>query len=288
MQKLLFLAIVLISLSGCGKLIPKVQTNYNVIYEKADSLLVHEKREQFKEESLDRLSFLLEKIGRSFIGSPYKAHTLEKGDQEALVVNLREFDCTTFVETCLALATTFKMGGYTFDSYKYILKRIRYRDGYLDGYDSRLHYFSDWITDNVEKGYVKDVTKIFDGVLYPVHVNFMSTHASAYPSLNSDTTLISGIRTIENEINSREYFYIPKENLKQIELYLEEGMIVAFTTNIKGLDIIHVGITVRNDDKIYMVHASSDAGQVVVTEKPLIEYIEGNRLQTGVMLLKID
>jgi hypothetical protein len=277
-----------LSLISCGKLIPKTQTYYNLIYTKEDSLLILQKREDFKEESLDRMSFLLEKIGRSFIGSPYKSHTLETGDTESLVINLREFDCTTFVETCLALTTTFKMGGYTFDSYQYILKRIRYRNGYLNGYNSRLHYFTDWITDNSTLGYVKDITKIFDGIPYQKEINFMSNHFEAYSQLANDTTLVEGIRQIENEINKRSYYYIPKEDLYKNELYLEEGWIVAFTTSISGLDVIHTGITVRSGDEIHLLHASSDAGKVIVSDKTLVEYVMKNKLQNGIILLKID
>lgn len=288
MQKILIFVAILLSLSSCGKSITKAQPKYDILYSKTDSLLVLEKGQQFKEESHDRLSILLEKVGRSFIGSPYKAHTLEQGEHESLVINLQEFDCTTFVETCLALSTSFKMGGYTFDSYQYILKRIRYREGYIDGYNSRLHYFTDWITDNSVSGYVKDNSKIFDGVPYPNKVDFMSTHVSAYPQLVKDSSLIEGLIKIEKEISARNYFYIPKEDLHKNELYLEEGWIVAFTTDIKGLDVIHTGITVRLGDKIHLLHASSDEGKVVVSEKTLVEYVMGNRLQTGVILLKID
>lgn len=284
----MLLLVALLSLVSCGKLIPQNQTEYKLIYTQQDSLLVLEKREQFKEESLDRMSLLLEKIGRSFIGAPYKAHTLEVGNEESLVINLHEFDCTTFVETCLALTTTFKMGGYTFDSYQYILKRIRYRDGYIDGYNSRLHYFTDWISDNSVLGYVKDVTKIFDGIPYPNQVNFMSTHPALYQQLAKDSSLIDGLVEIEQAISKRQYYYIPKEAIGKIEPYLEEGWIVAFTTDIKGLDVIHTGITVRVGSKIHLLHASSEAGMVVVTEEPLVDYVMRNKHQTGIMLLKID
>ncbi|MBN2805531.1 MAG: DUF1460 domain-containing protein [Prolixibacteraceae bacterium] len=287
-MRYLILFLVIFSLGSCGKLIPQVQTDYALTYTHEDSLLILAKRAEFKEESLDRMSLLLEKIGLSFIGSPYKAHTLEVGDEETLVINLREFDCTTFVETCLALTTTFKMGGYTFDSYQYILKRIRYRNGLLDGYNSRLHYFTEWIADNSTKGYVKDISKIHGGVPYPNAVNFMSQHISAYPQLLKDSTLIPGLKAIEASISDRVAYYIPKEDLKKVEPYLEEGWIIAFTTSIEGLDVIHTGISVRNGEKIHLLHASSDAGQVVVSNETLIEYVMGNHLQTGVMLLKID
>ena len=42
-------------------------------------------------------------IARQFMGIPYVAHTLEVNDQEQLVVNTGQLDCTTLVETVTAL-----------------------------------------------------------------------------------------------------------------------------------------------------------------------------------------
>ncbi|MDE5657151.1 MAG: DUF1460 domain-containing protein, partial [Muribaculaceae bacterium] len=44
-------------------------------------------------------------IAMRFAGTPYVAHTLE-GTPEMLTVNLDELDCTTFVETVMALSYT--------------------------------------------------------------------------------------------------------------------------------------------------------------------------------------
>jgi hypothetical protein len=286
-MRIINIIFIIITLS-CGKLIPQAQTHYPMTYTQQDSLLVLEKRAEFKEVSLDRMSFLLEKIALSFVGAPYKPQTLEVSGEETLVINMQEFDCTTFVETCLALATTFKMGGHTFDSYQYILKRIRYRNGILDGYLSRLHYFTDWISDNAEKGYIKDASKIFGGIPYPNQLDFMSKHTAAYQQLAENPSLVKEIMAIEKKISARAYYYIPKENLPELEVYLEEGMIVAFTTSIKGLDVVHTGITTRQGDQIKLIHASSDAGKVIISEGTLAEYVAGNKSQTGIMLLKVD
>ena len=43
-------------------------------------------------------------IGRYFIETPYVGGTLDINPQEELVVNLREFDCVTFVDNVIALA----------------------------------------------------------------------------------------------------------------------------------------------------------------------------------------
>ena len=47
-------------------------------------------------------------IAKSFLNRPYKAHTLEGNQTEKLVVNLHEFDCSTFVETCIAMGLTYR------------------------------------------------------------------------------------------------------------------------------------------------------------------------------------
>jgi hypothetical protein len=55
-------------------------------------------------------------VGKQFIGAPYVPHTLELPGEEQLVINLREFDCVTFVESVLALAQCIKGQSWTFDA----------------------------------------------------------------------------------------------------------------------------------------------------------------------------
>jgi hypothetical protein len=252
-----------------------------------DSILFFEKVSELKDLKNESTHALLSKTGRSFIGLPYTGKTLETGNIESLVVNLREFDCTTFVENCLAFSLTLKYGNTSFDNFKHFLKEIRYRDGKIENYDSRLHYFCDWITDNQKKGFISDTTKYLGGIAWQKKIDFMSIHSDSYMQLKNDSNLIPGIREIEKEISSRNYFYIPKENIEDIEPYLEEGMIIAITSGIKGLDIAHTGMLVRENGRIHLLHASSSAGKVIISEKNLQEYLLGNKLQTGVMFLKV-
>jgi len=228
----------------------------------------------------------LDSLAREFINTPYAAHTLENGQDENLVINLHQFDCTTFVETCLALKQTLNLPEATFKNYARQLKNIRYRNGELNGYTSRLHYFSEWIANNIEKGYVKDVTSKYGSIPYQKEINFMSTHPDAYPQLKADTTLIKHIIEAEEQLSNQTFYYIPKEEIASIENEIESGLIVAFTTHIDGLDVVHNGITTKKNGKTYMIHASSDAGKVVVTEKTLSGYIMQKRIQSGIILLK--
>ena len=90
------------------------------------------------------------RIGRAIekMNIPYVAHTLEPNDQERLIINLRELDCTTFVESAMALTLCVRSGRTTFDDYCRILQKIRYWQGRAPQYIRRLHYFTSWIEDN--------------------------------------------------------------------------------------------------------------------------------------------
>ncbi len=100
-----------------------------------------------------RLSWFSEQ----FLGQPYQLGPLGEGkngryDQSPLY-NLNGFDCTTYVETVLALAQS-----NTLSTFKKNLIAIRYKDN-TPSYLSRNHFMSlDWIPNNIQKGFVKDIS----------------------------------------------------------------------------------------------------------------------------------
>jgi hypothetical protein len=116
----------------------------------------------------------------------------------------------------------------------------------------------------------------------------MSQNTYAYAALKNDSILVEKIKKIEEEISKIERYYIPKQHIASIENELKEGLIVAFTTNIEGLDIIHTGIITRQNDSTKLLHASSDFGKVVISNETLSKYIASNQLQTGIMLFEVQ
>ena len=118
---------------------------------------------------------LVLEVGKFFLGKPYVVGTLETKGGEHLVINLREFDCVTFVENVIALARCVKSRQKSFEGFRRLLRKIRYRNGRLQGYASRLHYFSDWIHDNQKKGIVRNVTAEIGGRPFRKTINFMTT-----------------------------------------------------------------------------------------------------------------
>ena len=227
-------------------------------------------------------------IGKSFLKTEYVAHTLEKEGDEQLVINLTGLDCTTFLETSLTFARCIKKGKTSFEDYQNELTYIRYRDGKLDKYPSRLHYFSDWIYNNQQKGIVKDITKEIGGKEIKFNLNFMSENPKNYKQLQENPEFIPVIREQENEINSRKYYYISEDDIEKLESKIQSGDLIALTTSDKGLDIGHVGIAIKMDDgRIHFLHAPLAGSKVQITETPLSDYAKKIKKHTGIIVLRV-
>lgn len=238
--------------------------------------------------SNSELNKILTCVALSFIDTPYKSGTLETNTSESLIINASELDCLTLVENSIAITKTISSGNLSFENFKNQLKKLRYRNGIINGYASRIHYFSEWLSENEKNNIFEICSKKIGGIPYDVTVNFMSSHPQFYKQLKDDSLLTGEISLLEQRISTSDsLFYIPKDKVKEIEKYLKEGMIIGITTNIPGLDISHSGITVKVNDRIHLLHASSDAGKVVITPIPLYDYLMSNKKQTGIIVAEL-
>ena len=242
--------------------------------------------EQLSNEKQTPAGELIVKVGSLFLGTPYVANTLEQDGDERLVINLREMDCTTFAESCLALTRTIKSREPGLEQYARELMNIRYRDANISGYASRLHYTTDWIYNNQQKKLVTDITKDINGYPYVKTINFMSTHPESYRHLSSNRQLVDAMAAIESGISGRQHYYIPKERISDFENQFQDGDIVALTTSINGLDVSHMGILVLKDGRIHLMHASTTAKKVVLSEETLREYLQNSKSVTGIIVAR--
>ncbi len=231
-------------------------------------------------------------FARKFLGRPYVAHTLEVGDDRRLVVNTRQLDCTTLVENVTALTLCFNEKRLTFGDYLAKLEQLRYRNGTMNGYVSRLHYFTDWIESNTKGGLVSEVqgsNPPFSAV-QTVKVNYMSTHPDSYKALREHPEYVEAIRKTERSVTGKTYRYIPKgsiQNTKLLRLTVHDGDIVAITTGKPGLDIAHLGFAVWRSDGLHLLNASMIHGKVVDEPMTLRRYLMRHKTSTGIRLVRI-
>ena len=261
------------------------ESSNNISFEQKDKEILEKILTQFEADKNLSTSELILKIGSCFKETPYVAHTIEM-IPERLVINLRELDCTTFAENCLAIARTVKSKNPSFKKFTEELKTMRYHKGIINGYTSRIHYFSDWIFENSQKGLINDISKQISNVAYPLDVNFMSTHPESYKQLKEDPKLISEIVKQEIDITKRSMYYIPEDKIALYEDKLMDGDIAGITTNIKGMDIQHVVILIKQNGRIHILHASMASMKVILSEETLEDYLFKSKSATGVMIAR--
>lgn len=261
----------------------------------AQSVCTPESRQKL-EQSLERIADLKSseqrsgklalEIGQWFIGTPYVAKTLELPGEEKLVINLMGLDCTTYAESIIALVRLAQNGESSISAFEQELELIRYRNGKNEGYPSRLHYFSDWIQSNAEKGLFQDITAEIGGEPYPNKPSFMSENPKFYPQL-ADSKNLEAIKETEATIADRDYFFVPKEKILSLEKSIQSGDIIGITTSLKNLDMVHVGFAIEKNGRIHLLHASSKNMEVEISSLPLHDYLAGNSSQSGIMVARI-
>lgn len=241
--------------------------------------------------ALEKGANLMLWYGKEFIGTPYKAQTLEINPTEELVVNLRAMDCTTFVETVAALTLTTREGSTSFADFRKNLQRLRYHLGLLDGYASRNHYFQWWIESNRLMGLVEEIRPTFGARPMTLHLNYMSRHVNSYPMLKDDLAAQRLISEHEKASSNRKVYYLPKSEVgKDAKTlgFIESGDILVITTSKEGLDCSHIGIAVwGRDGKLHLLNASQIRKKVVVEPLTLYDYMQQHPSQTGIRIIRL-
>ena len=226
-------------------------------------------------------------IGCLFINIPYKEGTLERSGKEKLIVNLSAFDCTTFVETVLALAKWSDAGKLSRSEFRKNLKLIRYRQGKIDGYSSRLHYFTDWLRDNEKKKILKDLSCQFDTETQRKKINYMTINRASYPALKNEFEFRK-MRLVEKNLSRKVFHIISKDKVSRQKTKINNGDVIAFTTKEEGLDVAHVGFAIWQGKNLHLLHASSKEGGVVISKKTLVAYLKSNKKFTGIIIARFS
>ena len=225
-----------------------------------------------------------------FINTPYVAHTLEINDREQLVINLEEVDCTTFVEYVLAMALSPSNDCHQPDNtiFKRNLRNIRYRDGIINGYSSRLHYIADWVNNGVKYGFLTDITATNSPDTVTLSLSFMSTHPDAYKQLAHSPENVAEMKAIEQSLSGQTFHYIPKNKLPDNGFpWIKNGDVIVITTNIPGLDVAHLGFAYYDKGTLKLLHASSSEKKVVISNGPLAQMLKNNKRFTGIRVLRV-
>lgn len=252
-------------------------------------------------------------MSKTFLGLPYgKGGPLGEGpegryDQDPLY-RFDTFDCTTFVETIMALALSRDV-----NEFESRLDHIRYKDGVVD-YFSRNHFTDlQWIPFNIENGYMSELTyevaksseiQIAEALInYPAWVLSHKINQIIVPeaTLEEKERLLEELKSRAGEF-SPEVARLPYISIAQIVAKpsllkkIPSGTVVNFVrpnwdlTQVAGThqNISHQGFLFRIKNVLYLRHASTTG---FVEEVPFLTYLkrfQNHPTLKGIHLMKVN
>jgi hypothetical protein len=233
------------------------------------------------------------RVGDLAAGSPYEPFTLDAylrngGNPEAepLTLSLTRFDCVTLVEACLAVSRVASTPSPHWEGFGREVERMRYRDGQRRGYTSRLHYFSEWISDGARRGLVRDLGTELGGAEDDRPLRFMTQHRAKYSALQ-DEGVFQEIGRIERSLDALSRKVIPTKRIPEVVEKIQTGDVLAFATGISGLDVTHSALAYRDAaNRLRVLHAPLSGGVVEVTRFTLPEYVAAIRHATGILVAR--
>jgi cell wall-associated NlpC family hydrolase len=199
----------------------------------------------------------VEWISRQWLGLPYVICPLGGGADlpETLRASVDGFDCVTYVESVLALASSDSVGQFADH-----LRRIRYREGVV-GWATRNHYMTAWIRANEKAGFVTNRTRGRGLVRRERNLNVV-------PGLPERSVRVASIR---------------KSDFIDRSAQIRTGDLAFFASTRPNLDVFHCGVLIRAGDGVRMRHAARSHGSVA--EEPLTSFLNRNRM-VGVILVR--
>jgi hypothetical protein len=200
----------------------------------------------------------MRRVADAWLGRPYVADSLIGGPDksERLVVNLKAFDCVTFIECVLAKARTRSRKEFIDE-----LKKIRYRGGRVE-WSARLHYFSDWMRSNQKRGVIK-----------------VRTRGAGSHCIETLLGVLDGLPA-----RRVRFHVVPKHKIHLARERIRDGSIVAFASTRSKLDFFHTGLIFISDE-LMLYHASRKARKVIA--EPLEKYLKRNRMR-GIAFASVE
>lgn len=198
---------------------------------------------------------LVSDVSAEFLNTPYQGGTLIGSPEtpESLVANFNGVDCFTLIDYVEALTRSRDKNSFLSN-----LARTRYVNGKVS-YLSRRHFFSDWFA---TKPYnARDVTS-------SISPHYL-TEEKKLNRKPDGGEYVQGLGVIPRKIN-----YVPGNVINQDVLrQLKNGDYVGVYSPLKGLDVSHTGIVIKEGGQVWFRNASSLSSNRKVVDSPFKEYM---------------
>ncbi len=257
--------------------------------EKFDRLVTEAKRENWRELPIGERTA---RVGKALLGTPYVNYTLEINDRiESPSVNFYGLDCWTFYEVSLAFARMLRLkdSDYRPEDLLALIEMERYRDGRCTGsFLSRMHFLEEVFANNTSRGLSKNPTRAMGGERLSRNITEMTSAWRSYRYLRNNRTLLPEMANIQRRVSALPVYHIPRSKIAAAEKSIQTGDIIAITSRDTSGYTSHVGIAVRKNDGVHLMHATSrrSAGRKVILDGRISDFLKRSSDHYGIVVYR--
>ncbi|PWD97566.1 N-acetylmuramoyl-L-alanine amidase-like domain-containing protein [Marinilabilia rubra] len=130
------------------------------------------------------------------------------------------------------------------------------------------------------------ISNDFGDMIFDANVGFMSSNADKYLQLSGNPSFVDVMKSIEKRISQYDYKCVSEDQIEQKAKYIKDGDIIAFCSNIEGLDVAHTALAYHIDNQLHFIHASTTEDKVVVSEKSMAGYVKDRKNVYGILVAR--
>ena len=234
-------------------------------------------------------------FARNLVGaeSAMKSQILE-ADTMIFTVDIHSFTPLSLISTCLALAKAYETSSApNWRDFADKYENIMFKRGEATDFVSRFLYPSDWISDNIFRGNVTDVTFNLDGLAArkkEKSLDYISHHRDSFKAFTNEKNY-DRLRMLEMGFRNHQIPHISNGDLMNSNRFkpqAKDGDIFFLLTPDFNLDSREMGILTKDGDKLLIIQLSPSKDKVTMEELPFEHYIKRNvkRIQ-GARIIRI-
>lgn len=217
-------------------------------------------------------------------------------DADTLIytIDIHSFTPLSFISSCIALAKAYETSSApNWRDFADKYEKLMFKRGEATDFVSQFLYPSDWISDNIFRGNVIDVTFNLDGLAArkkEKSLDYISHHKDSFKAFSNPNNL-DRLKMLEMGFRNHQIPFISNGDLmnqKRFNPLAKDGDIFFLLTPDFNLDSREMGILIRESDKLLIIQLSPSKDAVTLEELPFENYIKRNvkRIQ-GARIIRI-
>lgn len=197
--------------------------------------------------------------------------TFETDTLWRLRINAETFTPLSFINTVKALVTAAGTPDADWRDFAAEYEKVACRKGEDEGFPSVMWHAADWISDNIYRGNLKEMTENYSGGIFKTRsLDHLSRNRDKFAPLSNDE-IFGKVEMTEMGFKVHRIPYLKRQYISRndVDSDLKTGDIIIMLSNDDSKDIYRIGYVVERDGKKYLAGIDPHSNRVVIDSEPL-------------------